>query len=49
MKLCPAVVLVVGSLEGNELKICGGDNRPTELESKPNSESILFVFKREQP
>jgi uncharacterized protein (TIGR03067 family) len=37
------------SLEGDELKICGGDKRPSELESKPKSEVILFVFKREKP
>jgi uncharacterized protein (TIGR03067 family) len=37
------------ALEGDELKICGGDKRPAELASRPKSQVILFVFKRGKP
>jgi uncharacterized protein (TIGR03067 family) len=42
-------MLAIYSLDGDELKICGGLTRPTEFFSKPNSEMILFVCKREKP
>ena len=42
-------MLAIYSLHGDELKICGGFTRPTEFSSKPNSEMILFVYKREKP
>jgi uncharacterized protein (TIGR03067 family) len=37
------------SLEGQELKICGGDKRPTEFVSNAKSDTVLFVFKRQKP
>ena len=33
------------SLDGDELKICGGDKRPTEL--KASKDAVFFTFKRE--
>jgi len=42
-------MLAIYSLEGDELKICGGDRRPAEFSSKPKSEVILIQFKREKP
>jgi uncharacterized protein (TIGR03067 family) len=42
-------MLAVYSLTGNELKICGGDTRPTGLVSEPKSGMVLFIFKRQKP
>jgi uncharacterized protein (TIGR03067 family) len=42
-------MLAIYSVEGDKLKICGGDRRPTEFASKRKSEVILFEFKREKP
>jgi uncharacterized protein (TIGR03067 family) len=42
-------MLSIYSLDGDDLKICGGDKRPTEFTSQPNSQVVLFVFKRDKP
>ncbi len=40
-------LLAIYSLEGDVLRICGGDRRPAEFTSKPNSEVALMVFRRQ--
>jgi len=36
------------SLDGDKLKICGGDERPTEFSAKAKSKAVLFEFERDQ-
>ncbi len=36
------------ALDGDELKICGGDKRPTEFTATKEAGTILFTFKREK-
>lgn len=36
------------AFEGDELKICGGDKRPSEFTSTAESGTVLFTFKREK-
>jgi uncharacterized protein (TIGR03067 family) len=45
----PIVQLAIYALDGDELKLCleaAGKPRPTRLESKAGSTSVLFVLKR---
>ncbi len=42
------VMKAIYVIEGDTLKICGADKRPTEFESTKESGTILFTFKREK-
>ena len=44
-KTMPAIYL----LEGDELKICGGGERPAEFVSAQGTGTVLFTYKREKP
>ena len=42
-------MLAIYSLEGDKLKICGGDDRPVDFVSTTQSKTILFEYRRKKP